>query len=62
MKLGKPYVICMSSRMTAKSNDVTEGKGYKRKQKPLSERKQEGIGICITERILPSSRTNPWQA
>ncbi|AYY25163.1 hypothetical protein BK742_04220 [Bacillus thuringiensis serovar pingluonsis] len=59
MKLGKPYVICASSRMTVKSNDVAEGKGYKRKQKPLAERKQESIEICITERILSSLRTNP---
>jgi hypothetical protein len=35
VELGKPYVICISSRMTVKSNDVAEGMGYEKKRKPL---------------------------
>jgi hypothetical protein len=41
VELGKPYVICLSSRETVRLNDVAEGTGYERKQKPSPEREQE---------------------
>jgi hypothetical protein len=45
VELGKPYVICLSSRETVRSNDVTEGTGYERKQMPSLEREQENRSL-----------------
>ncbi|PEI82089.1 hypothetical protein CN686_29220, partial [Bacillus pseudomycoides] len=53
VELGKPYVICINSREIERSNDVTEGMGYGRKQMPLY-RKVTGKQKCITDRILSS--------
>ncbi|MCA4158369.1 hypothetical protein, partial [Priestia megaterium] len=44
----------ISSRMTAKSNDVAEGMGYEKKRKPLSRKRTGKQEYCITGRILSS--------
>jgi len=65
VELGKPYVICRNSREIVKSNDVAEGKGYRRKQMP-SFRKETGRDthnwtdtVVLTDNPMTDSKEGP---